>query len=85
MIGDGICDARSKEKGEQMTKNSYTPVRLSPHERQALERVAAAGGSTVSEALRAAIRAAYIDPPTKNEGRADVYQTAGAALQEVQP
>lgn len=63
-------------------KTEFVPVRMTPHERAALESAARAGGSTVSAALRRAIRAVYMpdppDPPTKSEGCAVVHEAAGA-------
>ena len=66
-----------------MNKSTATRVRLSPKERAALELAAASWGSTLSDALRWAIRAQYMgltDPPTKNEGSAVFVQSTGAPL-----
>lgn len=58
-------------------KNEATRIRLTPKERAALQAAADRWGSTLSDALRWAIRTTYIDPP-KNEGHAVAIDRAGA-------
>lgn len=64
-----------------MTRTNYTPVRLTPNERAALEAAAGARGSTISDALRAAVWAQYMTPGSKNEneGSTVFVQSTGAA------
>lgn len=64
-----------------MKRTCYTPVMLTPKERAELERAAQLREGTISDALRAAIHAQYIDPPDphkKNEGRAVRLDNSGA-------
>ena len=55
--------------------------RMTREERAALEEAARLNGGTISDALRTAIRVAYMEPKTKIEGGARVHETAGATPQ----
>ena len=64
-----------------MVKNQATRFRITACERAALERAARQRGGTISDALRAAIRAQYVDPPDPPkmiEGHAVAIDGAGA-------
>lgn len=67
-----------------MTKNAATRIRLTPKERAALQAAADAWGSTISDALRWAIRAQYIDPTDSRQNESKeapkFHKTGGASF-----
>ena len=66
-----------------MTKNTVARVRLTPKERAALQSAADSWGGTLSEALRWAIRAQYMNPHSpRNESKEapKFVESAGASF-----
>ena len=71
-------------------KSEFVPVRMTPAEAAALRAVANERSCSVGAVIRWAVKSSVLaDPPNrqrgKNKGRAEVVETGGTALQEVQP
>ena len=63
-------------------KSQMHNIRFTPAELATLQRIADERSCSVGAAMRAAVKAVYIDPPggRKSEGHANVSQAAGVPL-----